>query len=163
MNVNSFLKQVREGYTPSKAEETELIETLRDTFLHRDGSTYLYGLFSEELTRWVAAEIRQDTSCDIWAYLASAEKSERTLTNALAEKENEISGLGGTIALQADTLKQLQARITTLEEQRRDDFQLNEQALSLQSALYDLAMTRWLDEAPISPTELRDVLKQHES
>jgi len=167
MNVNSFLKQVREGYSPSKAEEINLLDALNEAFLQKNA--YLTSLFTFEFVEWVRQAIRQDTSADMWGAMQHAKTA---IPAELDSKRAEIAHLNDRIASlecqlerTEDSLIAARQGITDLEEtvqEKREVIgKVSSEAAGLHNkiaALYEMAMRKWVNGESIAPEELRDAL-----
>jgi hypothetical protein len=172
MNVNSFLKKVREGYSPSKAEEVALVEALRDTFAQYPANTYLSSLFTADLTQYVAATIRDDMTPDIKAEAEARANQIQQHLNAASEEKR----------LLADELAKAQKRIVQLESHadslaekaelfRQDAAAAKNQTMYTREHLHNAhdcinyiqqrTMAAWIDGKNITPEELRALLMDY--
>jgi len=85
MNVNSFLKCIRENQSPTKQEEMDLLHALRSAFEHNH-NTYLHSLFHSEMCTWVCKQIELDVSTDIWGTMVHAQTTKASDYDRLREE-----------------------------------------------------------------------------
>lgn len=168
MNVNSFLKQIREGYSPSKAEEIELLDALHLAFVG-NSNTHLHSLFSADFAYWVDAQITLDVSTDMMG----------AWTRLQATRDTNLEEARAVGAELSEALESAQKRIENhkmvLADVKDSNDKLHEQLREKEKAIHELrteiaahrylvsklsyfAGSRWLDGKTISPEELRDMI-----
>lgn len=170
MNVNSFLKKVREGHSPSKAEEVELLDTLRLTH-SKNPNTYLSSLFTEGFCDWVTAAIRQDTSTNMFLSMHHAYgegiRTSKELRNEVASLERQLELARSEIATldvgNAELDRELQANLALIEEQDDEEKRLLariDRFEDMAASLGNLAASCWTQGKDVTPEQLRDEIAE---
>lgn len=166
MNLNSFLKQLREGMSPCKLDEIAALRNFASAF-HPD--TYLASLFNSDMLKWVERQIELDASTDLWAYAESIGRAAGE-QGATAKKEADRLRAELKVAAEAsvslgETVERLRAEIQRQKEQidaLRCEREESREEADRQNRLIDrvrsLAMERWMDGKDVAPAELRDLL-----
>jgi hypothetical protein len=172
MNVNSFLKSIREGHDPSKAEEVELLDALHLAFVGNP-NTYLHSFFSADCAKWVAAQINLDMSVDLWSLTQTIQDGrnkaiEDTTTRALAaetkvrELENDVKGWAHSHGAQDERIQELLAREERMDEEIDDLRTQLERARFCISELMNEAMESWAQGKDVTPGRIRDIINAWE-
>ena len=173
MNVNSFLKCVREGQSPTKSEEQDFLQAVWLAFSETPANSYLSSLFTQNMVNWVFAQINQDTSCDLLAAVNSAgyqadqraaklraERDEALaeiakMTRALDSQHEQAEELEQTIQRQKTQIESLYAELT---QESRRCFAGTE----AMERVMDTATHAWQDDRQIAPEELRGIVNSYE-
>ena len=105
---------------PSKAEEIQVLENIRDTVKGRD--LYLASLFTDDMVEWVTKQIQDDIMPDLYACY----KDEVETADVELEKLRErISELERTLkAERRKTKKELEELLNQLEEAKEEKYEL---------------------------------------
>ena len=169
MNVNSFLKCVREGQSPSKAEELEALFTFAHSF---NQNTYLGSLFSSQFLEWVERHIQQDLSTDLMADLASAERER--VAQAGRHKEaydlvaTELANLKLAYSEQNADLQREQENFETEHEKVLKAVEnialvqrLEQTAVAALERVMESATSAWQEADTVTPEELRGIVANY--
>lgn len=171
MNVNGYLKQLREGHSPSKAEEMELLEQLHlDHVQH--GNSYLASLFTDGFTEWANRHIDQDLSTDMYGELRQAQMQRDGEVERLQaeisdlQRQLEVADLDlREMASEKDRIAEDRDNILDVrDEQDREEKRLLERINGFEAMSYqlrELAMGHWFEDEGISPIEIRNLLQKY--
>lgn len=172
MNVNSFLKSVREGAQPSKAEEIEFLNELHLAFVQHPSNTYLSSLFTADLAHYVEVTIRDDMTPDI---KAEAEARASRLANQLQVAAERYQSAEGEIAELKKRIEQLEAQADRIAETAKRNEQcaakaladlsryrsLRQNASAFAYTVKEAAMEAWMDGSTVKPEKLRALLQRY--
>ena len=171
MNVNSFLKQVREGHSPSKQEEVELLDALHLAFVQHPQNSYLSSLFTAPMVEWTARQMREDVSCDLLAAVNSAgyqanqreakTKAERDEARAeLAKLKIDYSEQNADLQREQENFEAEQAHAEKQRAEIREQYARAACHDTFASAVEKLAMDAWMDDREIEPVVLKQLLNE---
>jgi len=102
---------------PSKAEEIQVLENIRD--IVRGRNLYLTSLFTDEMVEWVSKQIKNDIMPDLYAHYKNATNIE------VEELRERISELERTLkAERSKTKGELEELLNQLEEVEKEKYEL---------------------------------------
>jgi len=171
MNVNSFLKCVREGQSPTKSEEQDFLQAVWLAFSETPANSYLSSLFTQNMVNWVFAQINQDTSCDLLAAVNSAGyqadqraaklRAERDEARAeLAKLKIDYSEQNADLQREQENFEAEQAHAEKQRAEIREQYARAACHDTFASAVEKLAMDAWMDDREIEPVVLKQLLNE---
>ena len=169
MNLNNFLKAVREGQSPTKAEELEALTTFAESF---NDNTYLGSLFSSRLLQWTERHIQQDLSTNLMADLDNAQKERdaqtdrhatayRQVASELADLKVENQALSSDLQLEREHVETEQGKVKILDAHIAHIQELEQAALAALENVMDAATHAWQEETQVSPDHLRGIINAY--
>lgn len=171
MNVNMFLKAVREGNpTISKDDEYEFMGAIAESFkAGGEAGMYLVSLFTPNMIKWVNRQIELDLRPDLWGTLdemlkdhdvcfSQAQTRIIRLSAKLDSIEAELIEVNHGREVAVNVTVDLGETIERLRASYKEEREARDEAELRLERVRDAAAGAWFDGMSITPDLLRDLI-----